>query len=181
MRARAVRLQLQLRSVVPFGALSSSGRRERRFFDTLGAATAFIEELKCRRDNTAALPQLSVAQLLDAASAIEILGQESSSTLSEAPLSEAVRESLPLRKIQARSITLRELFRQWSELKARKSASYRRDIRWTERILEPLAGRLLSDIARSHIVALATRRNISIVSLPWNNLPHSLDQVVAIL
>ena len=176
MRARAVRLQLQLRSVVPFGALSSSGRRERRFFDTLGAATAFIEELKCRRDNTAALPQLSVAQLLDAASAIEILGQESSSTLSE-----AVRESLPLRKIQARSITLRELFRQWSELKARKSASYRRDIRWTERILEPLAGRLLSDIARSHIVALATRRNISIVSLPWNNLPHSLDQVVAIL
>ena len=68
--------------------LSPGGRRERRFFDTLGAATAFVEELRAGRDNIAVVNRaLSPTELLDAASAFDLLA-ESSQT---ATLTEAVR------------------------------------------------------------------------------------------
>src|SRR6516164_7470099 len=51
-------------------AFSPTGKRQQLRFDTKQAALAFIEELKARRDNIAAIDRtLSPSQLLDAASA----------------------------------------------------------------------------------------------------------------
>jgi hypothetical protein len=86
--------------------LSPSGRRERRFFDTQGSANGFIEELKCRRDNLAAIDRtLSPAQLLDAAAALNIL-----SDYPQTSLLEAARGYLEVLKTRSSSITLGELF-----------------------------------------------------------------------
>src|SRR6516165_2058808 len=66
-------------------ALSPTGKRQQLRFDTKRAALAVIEELKARRDNTAAVNQaLSPAQLLDAASAFELLTDQENATLTEA-------------------------------------------------------------------------------------------------
>src|SRR6266446_4000738 len=107
-------------------SLSPSGRRERRFFDTLEAANACIEELKARRDNLAAVNRtLSPTQLLDAAAALDVL-----SDYPETTLLEAVRGYLGIIKARASSITLGELFKCFFEAKKHKSKVYLRDIKW---------------------------------------------------
>jgi integrase len=127
--------------------LSPSGRRERRFFDTLGAATAFIEELKTRRDNIAALPTLSPGQLLDAAAALDLLGQEQP----DKTLVHAVRAFLAGERDRGASVTVGELFAAFQAARASKSASYRRDIRWASDRMRSFMALAACDINRAHI------------------------------
>jgi integrase len=131
-------------------SLSSSGRRERRFFDTQGSANEFIEELKCRRDNLAAIDRtLSPAQLLDAAAALNILSDFPQTTLLE-----AARGYLEVLKARSGSITLGELFERFIEAKRHKSKFYLRDIKWAGDRLIPLHAHLVSDITRGDLAAM---------------------------
>ena len=87
-------------NVIP--ALSPTGKRQQLRFDTKQAALGFIEELKARRDNTAAVNRtLSPAQLLDAAAAFELLADHPDATLFEAS-----RIYLEVIKTRSASITL---------------------------------------------------------------------------
>jgi hypothetical protein len=127
--------------------VSPSGRRERRFFDTSGAADAFIEKLKCRRDNLAAIDRtLAPAQLLDAAAALDTLSDYPQTTLLE-----AARGYLEMLKARAGSITLG--FERFTEAKKHKSKFYLRDIKWVSDRLRPVHTRLVSSITHRELAA----------------------------
>ena len=143
-------------------ALSPTGKRQQLRFDTKQAALALIEELKARRDNTAAVNRaLSPAQLLDAASAFELLIDHPAATLSE-----AARIYLEVIKTRVASVTLEELFERFKAAKKHKSKFYLRDIKWACDRLSPLHGKLVSDITRPELAALlsplpdSTRNNM---------------------
>jgi integrase len=130
--------------------LSPTGKRQQLRFVTKQAALAFIEELKARRDNTAAVNRaLSPAQLLDAASAFELLADHPAATLSE-----AVRIYLEVIKTRVASITLEELFERFKAAKKHKSKFYLRDIKWVSDRVRPLHAKLVSDITRPELAAL---------------------------
>src|SRR5215469_8173469 len=129
-------------NVIP--ALSPTGKRQQLRLDTRAAALALIEELKARRDNTAAVNRsLSPAQLLDAASAFELLADHPAATLSE-----AARVYLEVLKTQVQAISLGALFQQFQAAKKHKSRRYLRDIKWASDRLEPLHPKLVSDVTR---------------------------------
>lgn len=129
--------------------LSSSGRRERRFFDTHGAANEFIEELKCRRNNLSAIDRtLEPAQLLDAAADLNVLRDYPQTTLLE-----AARGYLEVLESRTASITLSELFGRFTQAKKYKSKRYLRDIKWVNDRLRPLHTRLVSSITRRELAA----------------------------
>jgi hypothetical protein len=131
-------------------ALSPTGKRQQLRFDTKQAALALIEELKARRDNTAAVNRaLSPAQLLDAASAFELLADQDSATLIE-----AARVYLEVIKTRVASISLGELFKRFKAAKKHKSKFYLRDIKWASDRLAPLQPKLVSDITRPDLAAL---------------------------
>jgi hypothetical protein len=110
----------------------------------------FIEELKARRDNTAAVNRaLSPSQLLDAASAFELLSDYPTATLSE-----AARIYLDVIKTRIASITLEKLFERFKAAKKHKSRFYLRDIKWVSDRLSPLHPKLVSDITRPELAAL---------------------------
>jgi hypothetical protein len=135
-------------NVIP--ALSPTGKRQQLRFDTKQAALALIGELKARRDNTAAVNRaLSPAQLLDAASAFELMAEHPAATLSE-----AARICLDVIKTRVASITLGELFIRFKAAKKHKSKFYLRDIKWVCDRLSPLHTRLVSDITRSEFATL---------------------------
>src|SRR6516164_8948959 len=135
-------------NVIP--ALSPTGKRQQLRFDTKQAALALIEELKARRDNTAAVNRaLSPAQLLDAAAAFELLADHPAATLSE-----AARAYLEVLKTRVSSITLGELFKRFKAAKKHKSKFYLRDINWVFDRLSPLHAKLVSDITRSELATL---------------------------
>jgi integrase len=135
-------------NVIP--VLSPTGKRQQLRFDTKQAALALIEELKARRDNTAAVNRaLSPAQLLDAASAFELLADHPAATLSE-----AARAYLEVLKTRVSSITLGELFKRFKAAKKHKSKFYLRDINWVSDRLSPLHAKLVSDITRSELATL---------------------------
>jgi integrase len=142
--------------------LSPTGKRQQLRFDTKQTALALIEELKARRDNTAAVNRaLSPAQLLDAASAFELLADHPSATLSE-----AARIYLEVLKTRVASITLEKLFERFKAAKKHKSKFYLRDIKWACDRLSPLHSKLVSDITRPELGALlgplpdSTRNNM---------------------
>ena len=135
-------------NVIP--ALSPTGKRQQLRFDTKQAALALIEELKARRDNTAAVNRtLSPAQLLDAASAFELLTDHPTATLSD-----AARIYLDVIKTRIASITLEELFKRFKAAKKHKSKFYLRDIKCVSDRLSPLHAKLVSDITRAELAAL---------------------------
>jgi hypothetical protein len=102
-------------NVIP--ALSPTGKRHQVRFETKQAALSLIEELKGRRDNTAAVNRaLLPAQLLDAASAFELLTDHPTASLSE-----AARIYLEVIKTRIASITLEELFKRFTAAKKHKS------------------------------------------------------------
>jgi len=119
-------------------------------FSSKQKAIAQVEELKARRDNIAAVNRtLSPGQLLDAASALEILVEHPQVTLSD-----AARAYLELVQSRISSISLEELFRQFTAAKKHKSKSYLRDIKWTSDRLRPLYPKLVSDITRAELASL---------------------------
>ena len=131
-------------------ALSPTGKRQQLRFHTKQAALALVEELKARRDNTAAVNRaLSPAQLLDAASAFELLADHPTASLSE-----AARIYLEVIKTRIASITLEELFKRFTAAKKHKSKFYLRDIKWASDRLIPLHAKLVSDITRPELAAL---------------------------
>jgi integrase len=131
-------------------ALSPTGKRQQLRFETKQAALSLIEELKGRRDNTAAVNRaLSPAQLLDAASAFELLTDHPTASLSE-----AARIYLEVIKTRIASITLEELFKRFTAAKKHKSKFYLRDIKWASDRLIPLHAKLVSDITRPELAAL---------------------------
>src|SRR5262249_18161366 len=135
-------------NVIP--ALSPTGKRQQLRFDTKQAALAFIEELKARRDNIAAIDRtLSPSQLLDAASAFDLLADHPTATLTE-----AARVYLEVVKTRVASVTLEELFKRFKAAKKHKSKFYLRDIRWVSDRLSPLHAKLVSDITRAELAAL---------------------------
>lgn len=157
--------------------LSPTGKRQQLRFDTKKAALALIEELKARRDNTAAVNRaLSPAQLLDAASAFELLTDHPTATLSE-----AARVYLEVIKTRIASITLEELFERFKAAKKHKSKFYLRDIKWACDRLSPLHGKLVSDITRPELVALlsplpdSTRNNMLRTLRALFRYGHDLD------
>jgi integrase len=125
--------------------LSPGGARERRFFPNQAAALAYIEELKCRRDNLGMAPALSTAQLLDAVSAFEVLAGHSIT------LTQAAYTALEVAQARICSIALKDLFARFKLAKKDKSAAYRRDIAWASDRLASLADRLAHEITRSDI------------------------------
>jgi len=135
-------------NVIP--ALSPTGKRQQLRFDTKQGALALIEELKARRDNTAAVNRaLSPAQLLDAASAFELLADHPTATLSE-----AAHVYLEVIRTRVQSISLEELFKRFKAAKKHKSKFYLRDIKWVSDRLNPLCEKLVSDITRPELAAL---------------------------
>ncbi len=126
--------------------LSPYGKRERRLFDTQAAALGFIEELKARRDNIAAIPALTVSELVDAAAALELISDFPGLTLVQ-----AVRSYILGEKARGASVTIAELFGQFRAAKGTKSASYQRDIRWASDRMEAFMNTKASDITRVHI------------------------------
>lgn len=131
------------------GTLSPSGRRERAFFNTQAEAIGFIEELKCRKDNIAAIPALSPVSLLDAAAALELLERE----CLQITLLEAVKTFVRDYKAREQSVTVEELFRQVREAKNAKSDSYKRDLRWAQDRMAPFMTLPACDISRSQIAS----------------------------
>jgi Phage integrase family. len=130
--------------------LSPTSKRQRLQFGNKQAALSHIEELKARRDNIAAVNRaLSPAQLLDAASAFELLADHPTATLSE-----AARVYLDAIKTRVASISLEELFRRFTAAKKHKSKFYLRDIKWVCDRLKPLHPKLVSDITRAELAAL---------------------------
>jgi integrase len=131
-------------------ALSPTGKRQQLRFDTKQAALALIEELKARRDNTAAVNRaLSPAQLLDAASAFELLTDQENATLTE-----AARVYLEVIKTRIASISVGELFDRFKAAKKHKSKFYLRDIKRASNRVGPLHAKLVSDITRRELAAL---------------------------
>jgi integrase len=131
--------------------LSPGGKRERRFFDTVGAATAFVEQLKARRDNIAVVNRaLSPTELLDAASALDLLAESSPA----ATLTEAVRGYLEVMATRSVSITLGELFEHFKTARQHRSKFYLRDIKWASDRFAPLHTCLVSDIRHTDLAAV---------------------------
>jgi integrase len=131
-------------------ALSPTGKRQQLRFDTKQAALALIEELKARRDNTAAVNRaLSPAQLLDAASAFELLTDQENATLTE-----AARIYSEVIKTRIASISLGELFDRFKAAKKHKSKFYLRDIKRASNCVGPLHAKLVSGITRPELAAL---------------------------
>ena len=132
--------------------LSPTGKRQRLTFSSKQAALAQIEELKARRDNLAAINRtLNPVQLLDAASALELLSDHPLASLSD-----AAHAYLELSRMRGASITVAELFDLFRKAKKHRSKSYQRDIRWASDRMAPFNQRLACDITRSD-VALALR------------------------
>jgi integrase len=141
--------------------LSESGKRERLEFPNQAAAVAKAEELRCRRDNLAtAGGGLTTAQILDAISALEILGERSIT------LTEAAQIAMKAAKARLQSITFKDLFAQFALIKKNKSLSQRRAINWAIKRLAGLEDRFVRDITRNDIaapladLAVSSRENI---------------------
>lgn len=133
--------------------LSPSGKRQRLTFATRQAASAYIEELKARRDNLAISEtfSLSPGQAHDAARALEILAAYPLVTLTD-----VAQAYLELAKTRNASVTLAELFSLFQEAKKHRSKAYRRDISWAKNRLARFGEKLICDISRNDItLALA--------------------------
>ena len=129
--------------------LSPTGKRQRLRFYSRPAALAHIERLKAQKDNLSALSYiLSPAQLLDAASAFELLG-----TGSDVNLTDVVRTYLELGKVRTASITLAALFDLFLEAKKQRSKAYLRDIAWARKRLAQFEEKLVCDVSRNDIAA----------------------------
>lgn len=149
--------------------LSSTGKRQQRFFDTAGLAKGFIEELKVRRDNMTALPQLSASELVDAAAALELLNDQ----YPDVTLVSAVRDYLEVELQRGRSCSVAELFERFCTAKATKSLSYKRDLRWAYARMKSFMELTASDITPIHVAqAVAGMPDSSI-----NNVLRSLRAI----
>src|SRR5438094_8999484 len=105
--------------------ISESGKRERKFFATKSAAQTYGITHRIRIENYGtSATLLTPGQLEEAARAFEQLRPF------KATLNEAVMEFMARRNQDGRSVTFKKLFELFAEAKARRSPSYRRQIKY---------------------------------------------------
>jgi integrase len=126
--------------------ISESGKRERKFFATKNAAQTYGKSHRIRIENYGtAATLLTPGQLEEAAKAFEQL------RLFNATLNEAVVEFMARRNQDGRSVTFKKLFALFVEAKARRSPSYRRQLKYTLPRFEALHAALVSRISAAQI------------------------------
>src|SRR5213595_2442305 len=122
--------------------ISESGKRERKFFVTKSAAQTYGKSHRIRIENYGtAATLLTPGQLEEAAKAFEQLRPF------KATLNEAVTELMARRNQDSRSVTFKKLFELFVEAKARRSPSYRRQLKYTLPRFGPLHHKLVSQIS----------------------------------
>src|SRR6266480_3159135 len=126
--------------------LSESSKRERKFFATKSAADTYGKTHRIRIENYGtAATLLTPGQLEEAAKAFEQLRPF------RATLNEAVAAFMARRNQDGRSVTFKKLFELFIEAKARRSPSYRRQLKYTLPRIEALHGELVSRVTASQI------------------------------
>src|SRR6516225_387728 len=90
--------------------LSNTAKRQRKFFQSRAEALAFAEELRARRDNLAFQPDLSAAQLCEAAAAFKILDDRNRTDLR---LSDIVIAYFAIEATRQESTTLGKLLAEY--------------------------------------------------------------------
>jgi integrase len=126
--------------------ISESGKRERKFFATKSAAETYGKAHRIRIENYGtAATLLTPGQLEEAAKAFEQLRPF------KATLNEAVAEFMARRSQDGRSVTFKKLFELFIEAKARRSPSYRRQLKYTLPRFEALHEELVSRIRAPRI------------------------------
>src|SRR6266480_3015497 len=121
--------------------ISESGKRERKFFATKSAAQTYGKSHRIRIENYGtAATLLTPGQLEEAAKAFEQLRPF------KATLNEAVTELMARRNQDSRSVTFKKLFEFFVEAKARRSPSYRRELKYIFPRFEALHDELVSRV-----------------------------------
>src|SRR5205823_82398 len=106
--------------------ISESGKRERKFFATKSAGQTYGKSHRIRIENYGtAATLLTPGQLEEAAKAFEQLRPF------RATLNEVIREFMRHRNQDGQSLTFKKLFELFFEAKARRSPSYRRELKYT--------------------------------------------------
>src|SRR5438094_4937970 len=122
--------------------ISESGKRERKFFATKSAADMYGKSHRIRIENYGtAATLLTPGQLEEAVKAFEDLRPF------KATLNEAVTEFMTRRNQDGRSVTFKKLFELFVEAKARRSPSYRRQLKYTFPRFEALHDKLVSRVS----------------------------------
>src|SRR5438093_5455642 len=126
--------------------ISESGKRERKFFATKSAAQTYGKAHRIRIENYGtAATLLTPGQLEEAAKAFEQLRPF------RATLNEAVAAFMACRNQDGRSVTFKKLFELFSEAKARRSPSYRRELKYTLPRFGALHNKLVSRVTPAEI------------------------------
>ena len=126
--------------------ISESGKRERKFFATKSAAETYGKTHRIRIENYGtAATLLTPGQLEEAAKAFEQLRPF------KATLNEAVAEFLARRNQDGQSVTFKKLFELFVQAKARRSPSYRRQLKYTLPRFDALHDELVSRLTAAKI------------------------------
>jgi integrase len=127
-------------------ALSGTGRRERRYFDTRKEAAGFATQQRIRLENYGtASTLLPPGKIEEALAAFDRLTGTGTSLLT------AVDHYLRWRETNSKSVSFAELFARFQTAKASRSAPYRAIIRQTPTRFSALADRIVCDIEPSEI------------------------------
>ncbi len=137
--SNCARFILRGRYVPP--ALSDTGKRKRKFFETKKLAEAECERLEARRDNFGvSLTAMTPARIAEASEAYKLLDPHHIGLL------DAVRGFLDDHKQRTASIPFSQLFDLYLEAKAKRSEKYKVQLRWAKERFTSLHDRLSSDI-----------------------------------
>lgn len=132
--------------------LNPEGKRQRKFFATRADADAECEKLRARRDNFGtSLTGMTAARIAEAAEAFKLLDR------AQINLLDAVRSHLAMVRTRTASVTLRAAFERFAELKQGKSPKYRQEIRQACATFEPLADRMICDVAPADLEPILDR------------------------
>jgi integrase len=123
--------------------ISETGKRYRRYFETKARALGFCEELKCRRDNLEdSILTLTPSQIIDAASAFELISDHPNLTLSA-----IVTEYLELAKRKVVSIPFLDLYNQFIQSKqSERNPAYLKELTWIRDRFPQLHDQLACDV-----------------------------------
>jgi integrase len=122
-------------------SLSDTGKRRQLFFATKGEAQTECEKLKARKDNFGiSLTAMTPARIAEASEAYKLLEPLNIGLL------DAVRSHVATVKARSASISIREAFDRFAELKHKKSPKYRQEIRQAKATVDELLDRLVCDV-----------------------------------
>lgn len=145
--------------------LSSTGRRERRYYKTKKEAEEFCRQQRIRLENYGtASSTLPAGKVEEAVAAFEKLQGTGASLL------EAVDHFLEWRKTQNQSVTFSTMFQRFREVKASRSDAYKRGLRQTESRFAALKDKLVVEITTADIEAQLTGATPSVRNSFLRNL-----------